>query len=373
MGRFTGHIEVVERVAMERKWLMRTYKDGDEEGIFALWKAVYPNREYDREKWMRWWRWMYQDNPAGGGRIWLADHDGKIVGQYPLIFMNIKIKGEIVRASQNIDLMTHPDYQHQGIFSTLERQALDEAEKAKVYITIGFPNEAAHLGHVKSGWFDIGLMQVMLKPLNWRNVIKLKIKNKLLQRVLATGASLVFNNVFLRTQSPPFVEGLNINQVTSFDDRINDLWAKASSQYQIALLRDKDYLNWRYGAPDAGYSIFVAEKASEFCGYLVLQYKIQSGVKISNIFDMVAYSEEVMHCLLSRAVEDCQRNKADLVLYSLIANKTYHRVLKRNGFVSLPFIKGGRFCAYLSSPSISKEFLSNPQSWCVQLGDSDTI
>ena len=358
---------------MERKWSVMAYKEGDEEGIFELWKAVYPEREYNREKWMRWWRWMYKDNPFGNPIMYLAQHDGRIVGHQSLIFMEMKIGNEMVKASQAIDLLVHPDYRYQGIFLKLERSAFDEAKQKGVHITIGFPNEAAYPGHMKLNWFDVAITKVLFKPLNWENAIKLKTEDKFLQSVLAAGCSLVFNKVFFRTPKAPTLEDLNINQTASFDDRINDFWAKVSNQYQIMVARGKDYLNWRYGTLDAGYSIFVAQKASEICGYLVIGDKMQNSVKVSHVFDLLAQSEEIMHCLVSKAIEDCQRKKVDLILYTLIANKTYHRVLKRSGFISLPFIKGGHFCAYSSSSYISKAFLGDPENWLVQVGDSDFI
>jgi hypothetical protein len=37
---------------MERAWSIRAYEKGDENGIFELMKAVYPEKKYDREKWM---------------------------------------------------------------------------------------------------------------------------------------------------------------------------------------------------------------------------------------------------------------------------------------------------------------------------------
>lgn len=359
---------------MKRKWAMGAYKEGDEEGILELWKAVHPQREYDREKWLRWWRWMYKDNPAGEGRIRLAEHDGKIVGQYAIVPVRVKIGNKTVLGSQSLDTMTHPSYRRQKMFETLAKKVYDEAKRDGVYLVYGFPNEFSHPGFIKKlSWFNIGIMQPSFKPLNWRNAIKLKIKNKLLGKILAVGASLVFNKTFFRTQKPPFVEGLAINQVTSFDDRINDFGAKVSGQHQIMIVRDKDYLNWRYSTPEANYLIFVAERANEIYGYLVLEHKIQNGVKVSHIFDLIAQSEEVMHCLLSRAAEDCRQNEVDLILYPLIADKTYHRVLKKSGFMSLPFIKGMRFCAYSSSQFISKEFLKNPKNWLIQIGDSDQI
>ncbi|MFC2002762.1 GNAT family N-acetyltransferase [Chloroflexota bacterium] len=359
---------------MERRWSMRAHREGDEEGILELWKAVYPEKEYDPEKWLRWWRWLYKDNPAGGGRIWLAEHDGKIVGQYTIVPVKMKNGNKAVLGSQGLNLMTHPDYRRQKMFETLARKVYDEAEEDGLHIGYAFLNKFSCPGFVKKlNWFDIGIMQPMAKPLNWRNAVKLKIKSRFLQRVLAMGASLLVNKVFFRTSKPPDMEGLTINQITSFDDRINALWAKVSTQHQIMVVRSKDYLNWRYGTPEVNYSIFAAEKAGEISGYLILEHKILGEIKVSIIFDTVAQSEEVMHCLVSKAVEDCQQKKAALILYSLIANKSYRRVLRKNGFISLPFLKGSRFCAYSSSPSIPKNFLKYSGNWLVQIGDSDAV
>lgn len=52
MGRFREYIEVEKDTVMERKWTVRAYEQGDEEGILELSKAVYPGR-YDRENWLR--------------------------------------------------------------------------------------------------------------------------------------------------------------------------------------------------------------------------------------------------------------------------------------------------------------------------------
>ncbi len=299
--------------------------------------------------------------------------DGKIVGQYPLIFMNLKIGGEILRASQNIDLMTHPDYQHQGIFSKLERIALDNAKEDGAYITIGFPNYAAYPGHIKSGWFDVAAMQVMFKSLNWNNTLRIGVSNIFLSRLCATGASLV-DKTFYRAQEPHLVEGLVINRVPFFDDRINEFWANISNHYKIMVVRDRNYLNWRYvTVPDVDYSIYIAEKAAEIWGYLVLRCMERDQTKVGIIFVTLAQSQNIAQCLVSEAIKHCEQEKADLVYYSMIANKTHIKGFRRNGFISVSFIKGGRFCAHSNDPNISREFLRDPENWLVQLGDSDMI
>jgi GNAT superfamily N-acetyltransferase len=358
---------------MEPKWIIRAYRDGDEEGILELWKAVYSDMQFDREKWLRWWRWMYKENPAGNGWIWLAEDEGKIVGHEALIPIVVKIGNRIVKVAQAVDLMVHPDYRYQGMFLKLERTALNEAEHKGLRITIGFSNKAAYQGHIKLGWFAIGRMSWLIKPLNWVNAIKLKVKNRFLQVVLATGAGLVFNEIFWRIQKAPVIKGFTITQITSFDERFDEFWSRICDQSQIMVVRNKAYLNWRYSTPDANYSVFAAEKDHRICGYIVLHYKIQNGVKRSTIFDVMATSEEIVHCLISRAIAESRQKGMDVILYSSITNKTYHGILKKNGFMPLPFINSGHFSIYSSSPSISKEFLSNPQNWLVQTGDSDAV
>ena len=129
MGRFKEHTRSEEQVAMGQKWSMRAYREGDEDGILELWKATYPEKEYDREGWLRWWHWMYKENPAGPGRIWLAEYDGKIVGQYPIIPVLMKIGARIVTAFQSINLMTHPDHRRQGIYESLSGKRLLRLKK----------------------------------------------------------------------------------------------------------------------------------------------------------------------------------------------------------------------------------------------------
>jgi len=77
--------------------------------------------------------------------------------------------------------------------------------------------------------------------------------------------------------------------------------------------------------------------------------------------------------LVSKATERLAQEKADLVYGSMIVPRTYQRLFRKNGFISLPFIKGVRFAARLTSPRFSEEFLKDAKNWFVQIGDSDTI
>jgi len=296
----------------KRVWSLSAYQEGDERGILELYKAVYPGKNYDPEQWMRWWRWMYKENPAGNIKIWLAKHDGKIVGQSAVVPAMMKVCTEVVTAFQAIDTMTHPEYRRQGIYETLATTSYDQVAKEGIHIGFRFPNEIARLIAVtKLGWFDIAPRQCWVKPINWKNVVKYQVNNRFLSRLLTTCVFSVLNKVFIRARKAPVVEGLTISEVSSFDDRINEFWSRISNQYKIILVRDKDYLNWRYVTiPDITYSIYVAEKVGEIYGYLVLRCnQVEKQTIIGIIYDIMAQSEQIAQYLISKAVKHFQQEE----------------------------------------------------------------
>lgn len=356
----------------ERQWEIREFREGDQEGILELSKAVYPEKQYDREQWMRWWQWMYEDNPSGKGVVWIAEHDSKIVGQYPLVAIQMKVRSEVVKVGMNIDLMVHPDYRRQGMFAALEDRALEEMGRQGVNVVVGFPNEIAYPGHLKSEWFDVGVMQAMIKPLNWRNSLRLLVDNGLLLEVGSVVGNLT-SKVLYKGRRTPVVEGLSITQVDSFDERVDDFWAKVSHRYPIAVVGSREHLNWRYSnAPDMDYLIYVAERKGKLSGYLVLRGLDMGQTRAAVIFALLAQSGEVAQCLIAKAVEQCRQERVDLVYYASIGGG-YEGDFSRNGFMSLPFVKRLRFCAYSRLSAIGTELLRNSSSWFVQMGDSDMM
>lgn len=357
---------------MGQRWSVREYEQGDESQILELWKAAYPSRQYDREQWMRWWQWIHKENPVRPARILLAEDDGKIVGHNSLIFMLLKVGNQIVKACENTALMTHPEYRRQGIASKFERQLRDETEREGVHLTIGFASKASYVVDMKTGcFFDVVTTRIVFRPLNWGNAIRLRTSSRVLSRFGAIVGNILYR-VFFRAKGAPVVEGLTISQISSFDERINEFWARVSGQYEIMVVRNKEYLNWRYAAVlDLDYSIYIAEKGGEICGYLVLRCMQRGHTKVGVIFDIVTQSQQISQCLISRAVEHCEREKADVVYGTMIADRTLIKSFRNSGFV--PFLKGGWFVVSSSSPHVSRKFLRDPKNWYVQLGDSNDV
>lgn len=356
----------------QRNWQIRKYKQGDEEEILKLWEVVHPERQFERKHWLKWWNWMYRRVPDGSN-ILLAYDNEKLVGQFCVTLRKIKIGNDIKKAAHCLDTLTHPDYQRQGIMLTLFKATIDELAKQETDILYGFPNEMSYQNNIRLGFFDVRFRQKMIRVINWESFLRRWISNKFFLRLGALGVNTLYK-IVCRAPKVPVVKGLAITQVSCFDERIDEFWARVSSKFKISVVKNKDYLNWKYTeVPDLSYSIYIAEKGKTICGYLVLHYQKEEIKKLAVIFDFLAESEDIAQCLLHKANEHCRRDDIDYIFWAGIANKAYLRAFRKRGFISQPSPKIGRLVVRSSSPNISKDFLKNPQNWLSQLGDSDAI
>jgi len=352
-------------------WLVRDYQEGDEEQIFELVKAVQGEGVPEKERWLKGWVWMFVDNPDNTSIIWLAERDGKIVGQYPAIIETLKVEDKIIKGAQLIDTMTHPQYRRQGICSTLGKKALNKMEKGGVQFVYCFPTQEVYPLHIKSGWLDVCTFQVMVKPLNLKNILrKYFVRNKLLLNIFTAGGNLIIKTFFM-SKKVPEERMSKIREITSFDDRINGFWNKISRNYNIIRIRDKKYLNWRYvDVPNTNYAIYIAEEEDEICGYIVLGCRDENSLTWGYIYDIIAPTgkEDIIQCLITKAVEYFREANVDAITTKMVASEVYRKSFLRNGFIPRFRFKG-RFIAYNASKELSDEFLKNPKNWFIQLGD----
>jgi hypothetical protein len=232
----------------------------------------------------------------------------------------------------------------------------------------------------KVGYFVVCPMTMVAKPLNWQSTFRWKINYRIIPGILAVIAKAVLGGMFFRTREAPVIDGLAINQIKSFDERFDRLQSRLTGQYHIMTDRNKDYLNWRFSAPGTDYKIFAAEQGGEVRGYLVLCDRIIRNIKTSIIFDLIADSEEVMHSLVSEAEKYCKKAGSTLIVYSYVAGRPYHFVLKRNGFITIPLVlrnknsvEGHYFCAFSNNPEVPEDFLKDARNWLFQTADTDTL
>lgn len=348
----------------------RVYKAGDEDQIFDLTNVVWASTYLipEKAKWLEGWKWMFLSNPSGPSVFWVAEHDGKIISEFPLIMMDISANHKRIKAAQLADTMAHPNYRRRGHTIELAHRSLGQLKECNVHLAFGFPSKMAYALHMKSGWIDVCAINLMFMPLNFQNLLRIYFTNNKI--ILSICSKIGYLALKMTTRKLSCAKEISVSEIFSFDYSFNTLCDTLSNDYNIIVIKDKDYLNWRYAnAPTGKYIIFKAERNSKICGYMVLECKNINDLFFGCILDLVAPigQNDIVCILISKAIEYFKRRNVDIIISNIVSNRYFYEFLKM-GF--LPYLKNrDRFIAYNASSEFSDQYLKNPKNWFIQYGD----
>jgi GNAT superfamily N-acetyltransferase len=348
----------------EGKWSIREYREGDEEEILKLRGLVF-GESNDRQ----WWQWMFRQNPSGPAFIVIAETDQEIIGHHAITFMPMKIRDQVTRGSHGVDLMVHPAYRRQGIFRMLGMKINESRKTTNRSISYGIPLKESHQGFVK--WFhlqDLCEVPALIKVVDWGTVLKKRYKIPAFAGKLV---GYVYERITSHTSSPKDVE-TEIDEVASFDERIDKFWEKASKIKEIMVVKDMEYLNWRYvSKPGNKYKILIARNEKEIIGYTVLNLE-KGAMPNGHIIDLLTLPDKatVAEALLTRALRYFKEEGIAIVSCLMLPDTPYYGTLRKLGFMRRT---GVNLCVRIFDQNIPKDFVINPANWYYVMGDGDTI
>jgi GNAT superfamily N-acetyltransferase len=361
-------------------WEIRKYKETDEEGIAELSRICEGGpKPLDR------WGNTYTASPFGYF-IAVVESEGKIIGHMASVTLPMKIGQETKLGSRAEALMVHPNFRRKGIFLSTGKFLTAEIGKEKVVCSYCLPNEIARSGHLKYGWFDVCYIPLLARDMN--PLYKLLWKSKVMETsIYAAFRSFIFYHkriqkiakfllrmpfMIRKSSSPPVTtyqeNNTKIRSIKSFDNRINNFWESASTNYGIAIVRNAEYLNWRYSDNRYfKYRMLIAEKKDEVLGYVILGTS-QLHKRVGMIVDLLTLRDDgyIVQQLISESIK-WFRNEGIYRIDSLVlGNKLYLEALLKNGFhVSgkVPLL------ARVNSQEIDDKFLRDFRNWYLTFGD----
>jgi GNAT superfamily N-acetyltransferase len=370
--------------SMNPNIIIRDYADGDEQGIVNLMSITYENVKL--WKGTAYWLWKFKDNPIGfsHGNVVVAEHKGKIIATYAGWQRQIKVGNKIIKGSLGVDLITHQKYRRQGIFKAMTKRLFSNHAQEGIELTMGFTayssrkltdfRGAALKGHYKYGWFQIDDVMYSVRVLNAGAILKSRFNSNIMQNIMRMPTNLALK-LYTRVKKPPIVRGLRINELSNFDKDFNDLWKKASRDWNICVVRTQDILNWRYfNMPVSDYLAYSAYVDDELMGYVILNIDQTGGQKIGNIIDIFTQRNrtDIVHNLISHSVSIFMRENVDKVSCWMLNGHPYSNVLKKCGFLRRhpEVMLSARFNG---ETELSKDYIENQQNWLISTGDSDIV
>ncbi|MFC2145934.1 GNAT family N-acetyltransferase [Acidobacteriota bacterium] len=320
---------------------IRSYINGDEKEIMDLDARELPSRWNPRS--VENWYWKFTDkNPAGHSFIWVAEHEGHLVGHFAAVPFRLKVFDEGLTASHTIGALVDKKFQKKGLLKFVGDRLMAELVQNNIPYTWGFPNKLAHK-------FE----NVALGYNNLINFDEWKIKKDNIKKI-------PFNPC--------------IRQVTEFDKKFDRLWKTCSPEYEVAVVRKRDYLNWRYlQRPDWEYFPFACYENDILKGYVVLKLYREAGTRRGHIIDIFAgrKDESTISSLIDAGLNFFIEKAVDEVMVWIWGNPLVEELFSRKGFfkeeIDRPLI------LRINKEHKYQEQILDSSHWYFTMGDSTEI
>jgi len=311
-------------------------------------------------------RWKYRSNPAGEAAVAVALDGDRVVSIVAGTPKRVRVSGEVVLAFELGDFITAADHRKRGLFSALIELVCETARQrgaAFVYVRpndVSFPILASRLGFIEP------------RKIEMRRYV---VPSGVLKRKLGGPGSLVgalgVDSILRSWVLPKGSAALTIDAVNRFGADMDQLWQHAQQKYTFGLVRDSQYLNWRYVDCPTPYRVWITRRNGVLAGYLVAVTARKQPVATIIDFFTAPDDEEAASTLL-RAALDAMLRVGIQVVYTWTlqtgAESAASRLLKRACmFVQKPLLHFAM--RPLQGQNLARDLPSS--GWQLTLGDFD--
>jgi GNAT superfamily N-acetyltransferase len=254
---------------VQENYQLRNIQERDTDYIIELLELCYgqwPNYDLPISQ-NEHFKWKWSDSPFGSTFLVSTQND-KIVGCSGLRFNYVYINGKRVKCHLGGEAAVHPEHRRKGLHSSMFNKRIENAKKNGSLLHTGITynpiltKTASSRGlfkfpHMIDNWVYIW------NPLSQGNL-------SLLKKIGAVTLKIVQG---LSASIPVSPSNLEIREIDKFDRSIDFFWEKSKEFYCFVFEKSREYLNWRYCDPRAGFfQALVAIYDDEVIGYSVCNY-----------------------------------------------------------------------------------------------------
>lgn len=357
---------------MSNKWQVIEYSNSCLRGIKDLFQVVF-KKNSDEE----YFRWQIINNPFGNSIIKLADSENRIVGHVGYYLLYLKIFNNDILCGQFMNTMVHPDFRRMGISEKLTEECIREGAEKGVQFVFRFPNKIALSAALKLNMVKLYNIPQYVKILKGDEVLSLFTGS----RVLCSFVGLCFG--LLRRLGKNFNIKYNdyeTRDIQKFNKDFDDLWQKEKFNYNIAVNRTSEYLNWRYVISPNKYKRIGIYKNNTLMGYIVMTIRNKAAknglnVKIGYIVDLLCARQDYLaiRILLSEAEKYLCSEGTCAISCWMLKNVFYSKHLTQARYFHFksPVVLAGLVIS--NKLGSLKDKLYDSKNWFLTSGDSDYI
>lgn len=276
-------------------------------------------------------QWQFLENPTNKCFVDIAydDENKKAAAIYAVSCVEFMIGNTISIGTQSLDTITDIDYRGKGLFIKLAKDVYNKAIESDASLVYGFPNGNSIYGFKnKLQWTVLDPLPFLIKPLKTKYFTnKIKILSFL-------------PNINLSFSKYSNKSSLLLQEKQSFPEEVDAIWNKFSRNIDVAIVRDKKYLDWRYiQKPNENYKIVHAYGAdNQYLGFVIYAVKEKHNGKIGYIMELIYDLDipKVEHELMDFAVNEIKRKNADCILAWCFEHSPNYNIFKKKLFLNMP-------------------------------------
>ncbi len=349
---------------MPEAFSIRPYRQGDEEALCALYGRVFGS-EMSVAHWL--WKLKAPDSPAEN--VFLAEHDGRVVGQYAGIPSRLLLFGRETWTMFSVDIMVDPEFRRRGVVTRFGEHVFGIWREAGLEVLLGVPNKK--WGSRKKAldirpWFELERRALLLRPEAF-----LARKPGLGWLRGAGGLGAGWRAFAARKLTPD--PGVRTRVLDRAEDALDRVWERCAGDAELSIVRDARRADWRFFAPpDEDYDVFLAERDGEPVGYAAARLKTRpDGLVRGWIAEVVAprADPDARRALLRDVVDHLQAAGAHMVLVSALEGAPELELYRRWGFgLRRPPIE-----VHLApiDEDLPLDKVRDPSRWIMSAGDFD--
>ncbi len=330
-----------------------------------------------------WIEWKYIKNPIINKKptVFGAIHEntGKLVGIRPFLACNVVLGDKMFKAAQPGDTVVHPEYRGKGLFTKMNKFAIEELKKDGYDLFFNFPNRNSQPGYLKMGWKKVLVFDESLVFNNFSKVIRDMTGNHFYEfggKIMSIGMPNL-SRIVKRLSKKNYKIPVSIEE--NFDDSVEYLWIN-KEQTRFRVRRDSSYLNWRYKErPDKEYKYWTIRDNGELLAYMITTISNRWGSKEGQIVDFNFVDDKFFYIILETVFKEFVSNdNCNFISILACTENSIFKELKKIGFIhrfQFPFkmaMPERNFLVRALNSELLNDDLYDGRNWSLRSGDQDT-
>lgn len=321
------------------------------------------DREFDASR----LHWLYRQNPDGETILWSIREvaTGEMVGFTVALPRRMAIDGELRTCWNCADFSIRKKYRTLGLAQKLRRAAKDAVDAGQVDLLYAHPNARMAVVHCRVGHRPVGRMQRYARLLRAGRYLRAKRGAAPAAALAGTVIDASMRLAYGEARRKPACR-LHVVEHVEFDERFDRLFAEHAGGRRIVGVRDATYLNWRYrDNPDYASHAVLAVEGGALCGYLL--FAVEGGA--GHIKDVFPPDGLIAGDLVAAVLNEGRRRGLTSMSMVLLDGHPLISALARFGFRRRK--ESYEMFAYTSPGGPWHDFLFQPESWLITVGDRD--